>query len=244
MNRLRWSICIVVFIAGLVAISSELSPEADPTLGNASDILTSPVSIAWFSLDEKARQLLRETRAQSGPGVQLAAEFQQPVAPAPADPQSRVPQPEVQHPDADQSVVPSTAFGRANGAGSVVASWTVRPGDSMWKIARDVLGDARRMSEIISLNPGVSPERLREGQIIRLPGGGLTESSPMEQQVFLHTVEEGETLVSIARLHYGVENWTPILAANRDLLANPDHLRIGLRLKIPPRDTGRRGKDR
>ena len=227
----------MVFIAGLVAISSELSPEADPTLGNASDILTSPVSIAWFSLDEKARQLLRETRSQSGQGVQLASDFQKPVVPAPADPQS-----EVQHSDADQAVVPITAIGRGNGAG--LASWKVRPGDSMWKIAKEVLGDARRMSEIISLNPEVSPERLREGQIIRLPTGGQGESSPMEQQVSLHIVEEGETLVSIARLHYGVEDWTLILAANRDLLANPDHLRIGMRLKIPPRDRGRRGEGR
>ena len=137
---------------------------------------------------------------------------------------------------------PITAIGRGNGAG--LASWKVRPGDSMWKIARDVLGDARRMSEIISLNPEVSPERLREGQIIRLPTGGQGESSPMEQQVSLHIVEEGETLVSIARLHYGVEDWTLILAANRDLLANPDHLRIGMRLKIPPRDRGRRGEGR
>ncbi len=237
MDRLRWTICIVVFIAGLLAISRGLSPDSDPLLGNASDIQTSPVSIAWFSLDEKARQLVKETQAESGQGVQLASDFQKPVVPAPADPQS-----EVQHPDADQAVVPITAIGRGNGAG--LASWKVRPGDSMWKIAKEVLGDARRMSEIISLNPEVSPERLREGQIIRLPTGGQGESSPMEQQVSLHIVEEGETLVSIARLHYGVEDWTLILAANRDLLANPDHLRIGMRLKIPPRDRGRRGEGR
>ena len=228
MNRLRWLICIVVFIAGLLAISKGLSPESDPVPGFAADIQTTPVSVAWFSLDDEARKLLRE--ADSGPDsrLPLVDEFQRPVPPAAAKP--------------EPSVIPPTQ--QPVDSSAVLTSWVVRPGDSMWKIAKEALGDANRMSEIIALNPTIPPERLRVGQIVQLPASVQAHSVEKPEEMAFHTVEDGETLFSIARLHYGIDDWTPIRAANRDQLSNPDHLRVGMRLKIPPRGADGGGQDR
>lgn len=50
---------------------------------------------------------------------------------------------------------------------------TVNQGDSLWNIARDMLGDGQRFREIIDLNPGLRrfPDRLQPGQILKMPGG-------------------------------------------------------------------------
>ena len=48
----------------------------------------------------------------------------------------------------------------------------VRPGDTLWQIARREYGGAetgRWVYEICQLNPGIDPGRLRPGQKVRLP---------------------------------------------------------------------------
>jgi tetratricopeptide (TPR) repeat protein len=48
---------------------------------------------------------------------------------------------------------------------------TVNKGDSLWNIAREVLGDGQRFMEIINLNPELKryPDRLQPGQMLKLP---------------------------------------------------------------------------
>ena len=50
--------------------------------------------------------------------------------------------------------------------------YTVKPGDSLWRIARDQLGDASRHQELAKLNEAVldgDPDNLKPGQKIILP---------------------------------------------------------------------------
>lgn len=51
------------------------------------------------------------------------------------------------------------------------AAYTVSPGQSLWDIAAEMLGDGTRFSEILEANPDLkaNPNRLQPGQIIRLP---------------------------------------------------------------------------
>jgi nucleoid-associated protein YgaU len=52
--------------------------------------------------------------------------------------------------------------------------------------------------------------------------------------VRLHTVSNGETLSSIALEYYGSTGYIQkIIDANRNLLSNPDRIRVGMRLVIP-----------
>jgi tetratricopeptide (TPR) repeat protein len=52
------------------------------------------------------------------------------------------------------------------------AVYTVNKGESLWDIARDVLGDGHRFQEIIDLNPELKrfPNRLQPGQVLKMPG--------------------------------------------------------------------------
>jgi tetratricopeptide (TPR) repeat protein len=55
--------------------------------------------------------------------------------------------------------------------GAQPAVYTVNKGESLWDIARDVLGDGQRFRELIDLNPELKryPDRLQPGQTLKLP---------------------------------------------------------------------------
>ena len=51
-----------------------------------------------------------------------------------------------------------------------------------------------------------------------------------------YTVEKGDNLSTIAKQFYGRQDWKRIYDANRDQLDNPDRIKPGQVLKIPPQD--------
>ena len=125
--------------------------------------------------------------------------------------------------------------------------YTVQRGDDMWSIARKVYGDRDRWDAVARANPTVDPQRLRVGQVLRIavdpdniqgvPVGAAPpppDANPTE-----HVVAEGETLSGIAKTLYGRATlWRVILDANRHLLDDPQDLRPGMRLLIPPAPAG------
>jgi nucleoid-associated protein YgaU len=51
------------------------------------------------------------------------------------------------------------------------ATWKVGKGENLWKIASQTLGDGKRWGEIAKLNPGVNPDKLTTGLVLKLPAG-------------------------------------------------------------------------
>ena len=49
-------------------------------------------------------------------------------------------------------------------------TYTVKPGDTLWKISTQQLGDGKRWKDIVQANPGLEPTKLKVGQIIKIPG--------------------------------------------------------------------------
>ena len=49
------------------------------------------------------------------------------------------------------------------------STYTVQKGDTLYKIAREKLGDAKQWKAIAAANPGLSPNSLKAGQKIVLP---------------------------------------------------------------------------
>ncbi|HET6318416.1 MAG TPA: LysM peptidoglycan-binding domain-containing protein [Chloroflexota bacterium] len=54
-----------------------------------------------------------------------------------------------------------------------------------------------------------------------------------------YEVQSGDTLLSIAEQFYGdATKWRPIYDANKDTIgADPDKLKLGMKLKIPPKES-------
>lgn len=64
---------------------------------------------------------------------------------------------------------PATKAPAAATPPTAARSYTVKPGDSLWTVARSALGDARKVDEIARLNGLKPPYKLRAGEKIKLP---------------------------------------------------------------------------
>lgn len=70
----------------------------------------------------------------------------------------------------------------------------------------------------------------------------IDSTEPLEQATapptpapMLYTVESGDTLSALAQRHYGrASAWRGIFDANRDVLDDPDRIRPGQVLRLPP----------
>ena len=127
-------------------------------------------------------------------------------------------------------------------------TYTVQPGDSLWQIAHDHLGDGARYPEIARLNYGAhqpdgrtltSDHWLHPGWTLTLPpnatGHPTAEASPA-----VVVVAPGETLWDIAQETLGDgSRYDEIAAASTDLqadgrrLTDPDLIRPGWHLTVP-----------
>ncbi|WP_295695406.1 LysM peptidoglycan-binding domain-containing protein [Lapillicoccus sp.] len=121
-------------------------------------------------------------------------------------------------------------------------TYTVRPGDSLSRIASTQLGHAGRWPEIAALNPSVAgdPDLIHAGTVLHLPAGAPGE--PGRSAARTYTVRAGDTLSAIARDQLGdARQYPAIFTASRDTvqpggvhLSDPDRIDIGQRLTIPP----------
>jgi nucleoid-associated protein YgaU len=134
---------------------------------------------------------------------------------------------------------------------------TIRPGDRLIDLAREYYGDEDLWRAIKQANPGIDENRLRIGQQVTIPPEAearrMIEAGAVEPparrteatkptagpggDVLVYVVERGDTLIGIARNVLGDESrWREIYELNLDALDSPHQLRIGMKLKLPPRN--------
>ncbi len=71
---------------------------------------------------------------------------------------------------APMPVAPDTSGSTINAAVAPSGStYTVKHGDTLWKIAQTHYGDGRKWKQIQDANPGLEPSKLKVGQTITLP---------------------------------------------------------------------------
>ena len=120
-------------------------------------------------------------------------------------------------------------------------AYTIRPGDTFNSIAAAYFESASNWQVIGAANPKVDPLSLRVGQVIKIPRRVQTadldpDIPPPPKGQTVHHIRKGESLWTIAHQYYqDGQHWRIIYNANRKRLgANPDHLRAGDKLNIPP----------
>ena len=119
---------------------------------------------------------------------------------------------------------------------------TVRwPGESLSLIASWYTGTSKNWHKLAKANPGLNPNRIKDGNVIMIPSSLLKTRLPLPQKVaakytsdyFAHKVtKDNEKLTDIAKWYTGNANNQILLArANPDL--NPNHLISGNEVYIP-----------
>jgi nucleoid-associated protein YgaU len=129
--------------------------------------------------------------------------------------------------------------------GVVPGTHTVQPGETLAAISAHYLGSPRHYTEILKANPGLVPERLKVGQVIKLPAasslpaGAAPEPAAAADATLDPTkqyrVQPGDSLHKIAERLYGdVSKWTAIYEANKRAIGdNPARLKGGQVLVLP-----------
>jgi nucleoid-associated protein YgaU len=131
------------------------------------------------------------------------------------------------------------AVDRAQAVQPVTERYTVKRGDSLWKIAEERLGDGTRYVELVTLNEAVldgRPDFLMPGTVLKVP-------IPNDSADGSYVVQPGDTLSEISEEQLGdADAYTSIFEASRDTvqangahLSDPDLILPGWKLTIPRR---------
>jgi nucleoid-associated protein YgaU len=121
--------------------------------------------------------------------------------------------------------------------------YTVKSGDTWETIASRELGSPDLWHDLTRANPLMTD--LRAGRQIKIPTDpGNIQGRPVAEApagappapVVEYTVKGGDTLGGIAKAYYGSTTFKDLIfTANRDTLEREDQLKIGQKLKLPPK---------
>lgn len=117
-----------------------------------------------------------------------------------------------------------------------VERYQVKPGDTLSSIAESWFGDPNRWSAIVEANPGMNPNRLKIGQLLRMPSKTASAPATVVSSIGrTWTVRSGDSLSSIATRFFGTSrNWRAIYEANKAAIgSDPAALKVGMTLQIP-----------
>ncbi|WP_036517449.1 LysM peptidoglycan-binding domain-containing protein [Nocardioides sp. J54] len=218
---IAWAVFTCQVVASIVAQVRGIRTPRLPGLAVpqvAADRLVAAAALLFVALPT-ATTLLPQPRAEAAAtATPLRDDSRVTVAPAAA----AAPAPTVEH---DQEREPE------------VERYTVKRGDSLWKIAEERLGDGTRYVELVALNRAVldgRPDFLLPGTILRVP---VAETAPADAYI----VQPGDTLSEISEHELGDADAYPTIyeasrntvQPNGDRLTDPDLILPGWKLTIP-----------
>jgi len=125
-------------------------------------------------------------------------------------------------------------------------NYTVKKGDTLWKIAKAKYGDGSKYKVIEEANKDKLPDpaKLKIGMVLLIPhiesGTHVTPAiETPKPSIKYHIVKKNDTLKKLALRYYKNSSKSNLIfEANRDKLATPEtSLKPGWKLVIPPENT-------
>lgn len=138
------------------------------------------------------------------------------------------------------------------------ATHVVSKDETLETISLMYFGTRAKADAIARANPMLSPPDLKPGREILVPldpsnvqgnpvGESVIASSRTQPPAGLaqeYMVKAGDSLAKIAKQIYGSEQFADIIfAANRDKLCEPSRIKVGQRLRIPPKPAEKQNAD-
>ena len=133
--------------------------------------------------------------------------------------------------------------------GATETTYTVKPNDTLWDIAKAKYGQGKYWQHIAKANPGIDPSRLREGMKLKVPplpprpqaastgGGQEGQIVPGVGGERIYIVKKGDNgfwaIAAKPEVYGDGKYWDLIQKANPGVA--PESLRPGQELKIPAR---------
>lgn len=135
----------------------------------------------------------------------------------------------------------------------VFVEHTIGVGESLDSISKMYYGSADHASAILAANPTKNPPDLKPGRVINIPRDprnvqgipvrtAASEASTTPVPVINapanseYVVQQGDMLGRIAAKVYGSSRHANLIyEANKDTMKSPNNLRVGQRLRIPPK---------
>lgn len=216
---MAWAVFTCQLLASIVSQARGIRTPRLPGLAVpqlAADRLVAAAALVFVAVPAVSA-VLPQPRAHAAVAAPLPDEPQAAVAAdAPAEPRAE---------DHVQTVQPETE------------RYTVKRGDSLWRIAEERLGDGTRYVELVALNEAVldgRPDFLLPGTVLKVP---VADDSSGDSYV----VQTGDTLSEIAEDQLGdADAYPSIFRASRDTvqpngahLSDPDLILPGWKLTIP-----------
>lgn len=256
----------LVWPASWELIRSRLLAPDDGTLALAAIWAVATVAWAFFAIliALEIAATLRGTPARHLPGLRLpqhlakylvatAALLYLAAPTTPATPSTDRPMPALQNTREDRNLPADSSPGPAvrllaapatapkpTRFSQATIEHVVQRGESLWRIAEQLLGDGSRYREIVALNRDLldgHPDFLRPGWTLAIPATDHHTSKTGGT----YTVRKGDTLSDIAREQLGdARRWPEIAKASAHLrqpggrhLTDPDEIDIGWTLAVP-----------
>ncbi|QAY68768.1 LysM peptidoglycan-binding domain-containing protein [Xylanimonas protaetiae] len=224
---LGWAYFTVSFVAEAAARIRDTRPPHVHGFGLSQAVARRMFDVAALAFVAMPSLATAATPAAASPAVTVT----QPLSPAAQAP------PPSDAPTATAST-PSTA---APDPGAGTAPYTVRRGDSLWRIAEQQLGDGHRWTEIHALNRatlGADPDLITPGTLLLLPEPPITTT--LDNGTYV--VQPGNTLSQIARDELGdAARYPEIVESSEDIpqpggehLTDPDLIKPGWTVDITP----------
>ncbi len=112
---------------------------------------------------------------------------------------------------------------------------SIRKSETLSDVSKLYYGTNHEWRVILKANPGLDENKLQVGQVILVPRAatkGRLGGSPDSGGIYV--VREGDTLGAIALRELGsTDRLSDLYSANRDVMASPDKLKVGMHLRIP-----------